>query len=121
MINFKIQNLPELEMQIQNEMKKQFEFAIRKFLEQCLEYLKLKYQNLPYPVKVNGEDVSKVPPMEIAASLQIVNLANNQLSIEIVSDNPDVEWSAKRYAFLTSNGNPFEQLLQKIDSGSNIE
>lgn len=121
MINFKIENLSEIEKNIQQEIQNNLEFSVKQFLNECLEYLKIKYQNLPYPVKVNGEDVSKVHPSEIAEALQIVRLENNQMSIEIVSNNPDVEWSARRYAFLTTNGNPFDQLIQKIDSGSNIE
>lgn len=91
------------------------------FLQRCLDFLIFRYERLPYPLKVNGEDVSKVPPSEIAKCLQIVDLGDGRKSIQIVSSNPDIELSARRYAFLTDgNNNPFNDLIQKIDAGANI-
>lgn len=90
------------------------------FMERCLDFLKKRFRDLPYPLKVNNEDVSKVHPSEIARCLEIVDTGNGNKIIKIVSSNPDVEWSAKRYAFLTQGNDPFAELRQRIDAGLNI-
>lgn len=121
MIQLKITNLNEFNQALVKNAMILFHEQTDEFLQRCLDFLRKRYENLPYPIKVNGEDVSKVHPSEIANSLQIVNVGSNQKAIQIVSSNPDVEWSARRYAFLTDgNNNPFSELLLRIDSGSNI-
>lgn len=90
------------------------------FLEKCLSFLRNRFINLPYPLKINGQDISKVSPIEIANSLKVVIAENGTKTIEIVSSNPNVEWSARRYAFLTEGNDPFNELRQRIDAGLNI-
>lgn len=107
-------------MQPAKDLLKQAEQYKKEYFQRSLEFLKKRYSEMPYPLKINNEDVSKVHPIEIANSLQIVDLGNGNMDIRIVSSNPDVEWSAKRYAFLTQGNNPFAELRQRFDAGLNI-
>jgi hypothetical protein len=79
-----------------------------------------KYRNLPYPLEINGEAVSKVPPIEIAEAVRASVGADSGM-VYVDSEQADAYWSARRYAALAPNGNPFAAVLQELQTGRIIE
>jgi hypothetical protein len=78
-----------------------------------------RYRNLPYPISVAGEEVSSVPPAEIAAAVR-ASIVGSSGAVYLDPEMMDADWSARRYAALTVNGNPFASVVQELQSGQQI-
>ncbi len=90
--------------------------ALNALVSASSEMVVAKYRNLPYPMRINGEDVSSIPPVDISLAVQS-SVGTDSGMITIDPSMIQEEWSARRYAALVINGNPFASTLRELEAG----
>ncbi len=90
--------------------------ALNSLVSSASEMIVAKYRNLPYPMRINGEDVSSVPPAEISSAVRS-SVGTDSGMVAIDPSMIEEEWSARRYAALVVNGNPFASTLRELEAG----